>query len=154
MHFCFIEMTFWDLIAWHDDYKSCGICIYVDYIPTYCLDIKVLNLKIAFNIQCICKVCNVLKQRIWIIFWTLKNCVCLVFFFKQYNITTHEVQPTKIRWNLYHMAVFRSGIDLLATIIIPSSLLAYWNFNTQNILKRRAKINIRNRSRYDSNADG
>ena len=52
------------------------------------------------------------------------------------------------------MAVFRSGIDLLATIIIPASLLAYWNFNTQNILKRRAKIHIRNRSRYDSKADG
>ena len=52
------------------------------------------------------------------------------------------------------MAVFRSGIDLLATIIIPASLLAYWNFNTQTILKRRAKIHIRNRTRYDTERCG
>ena len=38
------------------------------------------------------------------------------------------------------MAIFRSGIDLLATIIIPACLLGYWNFYTQTIIKRRAKI--------------
>ena len=52
------------------------------------------------------------------------------------------------------MAVFRSGIDLLATIIIPASLLAYWNLNTQTILKRRAKIHIRNRAKYDTERCG
>ena len=42
------------------------------------------------------------------------------------------------------MAIFRSGIDLLATIIIPACLLAYWNYNTQTIMKRRAKILLAN----------
>ena len=42
------------------------------------------------------------------------------------------------------MAIFRSGIDLLATIIIPACLLGYWNFSTQTIIKRRAKIIIAN----------
>ena len=44
----------------------------------------------------------------------------------QYNTTTSEVHPTKMRWNLYHMTVFRSGVDLLATIIIPGSLLGMY----------------------------
>ena len=38
------------------------------------------------------------------------------------------------------MAIFRSGIDLLATIIIPACLLGYWNYYTHKIIKRRAKI--------------
>ena len=42
------------------------------------------------------------------------------------------------------MAIFRSGIDLLATIIVPACLLGYWNFNTQTIIKRRAKIILAN----------
>ena len=49
------------------------------------------------------------------------------------------------------MALFRSGIDLLATIIIPASLLAYWNFNTQRILKRRARIIFRSRASRNEN---
>ena len=69
----------------------------------------------------------------------------------QFNITSSEVHPTEIRWNLYHMALFRSGIDLLATIIIPASLLAYWNFNTQRILKRRARIIFRSRASRNEN---
>ena len=58
----------------------------------------------------------------------------------QYNITTPEIHATEIRWNLYYMAIFRSGIDLLATIIIPACLLGYWNYYTHKIIKRRAKI--------------
>ena len=64
----------------------------------------------------------------------------LIKSFYKHNITTTEIHPSEIRWNLYYMAIFRSGIDLLATIIIPACLLGYWNFYTQTIIKRRAKI--------------
>ena len=42
------------------------------------------------------------------------------------------------------MAIYRSGIDLLATIIIPAFLLGYWNFYTHTIMKKRAKILLMN----------
>ena len=66
------------------------------------------------------------------------QCTILILF--QYNITTPETHPSEIRWNLYYMAIYRCGIDLLATIIIPAFLLGYWNFYTHTIMKKRAKI--------------
>ena len=70
------------------------------------------------------------------------QCTILILF--QYNITTPETHPSEIRWNLYYMAIYRSGIDLLATIIIPAFLLGYWNFYTHTIMKKRAKILLMN----------
>ena len=63
------------------------------------------------------------------------------------------MHPSEIRWNLYYMAIFRSGIDLLATIIIPACLLAYWNFYTQTIIKRRAKILLANQIMKQSRSE-
>ena len=51
------------------------------------------------------------------------------------------------------MAIFRAGIDLLATIVIPACLLAYWNWSTQTIIKRRAKILLANQIMKQSRSE-
>ena len=63
----------------------------------------------------------------------------------QYNSSTLALAATSFRWNLLHMTMFRCGLDMFATILIPAVLLGYWNGHTTAVIKRRARMKNRPR---------
>ena len=49
------------------------------------------------------------------------------------------------------MTMFRCGLDMFATILIPAILLGYWNGHTIAVIKRRARM--KNRPRIVGDAE-
>ena len=49
------------------------------------------------------------------------------------------------------MTMFRCGLDMFATILIPTILLGYWNGHTTAVIKRRARM--KNRPRIVADAE-
>ena len=48
------------------------------------------------------------------------------------------------------MTMFRCGLDMFATIVIPAVLLGYWNGHTTSVIKRRARMKNRPQIVVDS----
>ena len=54
-----------------------------------------------------------------------------------------EMMPGPIRLNWHYVIWFKNFMTLFATLILPFILLAYWNFKTLTVIRRRRRMRNR-----------